>query len=339
MSVDLSETAKLFAGKPAVDGITTRIEAGEFFVVLGPSGCGKSTLLRLIAGLEPLDRGTISLGGTAVSAPGLHVPPEERDVAVVFQTYALWPHMSVRDNVAFPLECDGLGRQAARTGADQHLRTVSLTEHADRKPADLSGGQRQRVALARCLASGSGLVLMDEPLANLDPHLRNRMEEELLAFHKASGATVIYITHDQREAMALADRIAVMEAGRFVQVGAPEDIHDRPETAHVARFIGRAALLEARLDGATADLGPIRVALSGGPRKGPGQVVLRPRDLDLGSGNIPACAEQVFYRGGGWEGALRVQGLAEALPFRSDARVTDGETLQIAIKQAWALPA
>jgi iron(III) transport system ATP-binding protein len=205
MAVDLAGITRRFGPLAAVDGVDLRIAAGEFFAVLGPSGCGKSTLLRLIAGLETADAGTIAIAGRAMAGPGLHVPPEARGVGVVFQSYALWPHMTVRENVAFPVP-RGPDR-AARV--DRCLAMVELGAFADRRPADLSGGQRQRVALARCLAQEAGTILMDEPLANLDPHLRAAMEEELAAFHRRSGATTLYITHDQAEAMALADRVAI----------------------------------------------------------------------------------------------------------------------------------
>ncbi|MCL4155305.1 UNVERIFIED_CONTAM: hypothetical protein GTU68_003833, partial [Idotea baltica] len=205
MSIQLASVSKSFGPHRALNGISLSIEEGSFFVVLGPSGCGKSTLLRAIAGLEPIDQGEILLDGLPVA----------RDVGVVFQSYALWPHMSVAGNVAFPLETLGKRRSAVSARVAECLETVALTPFVQRKPAELSGGQRQRVALARCLAQGAATVLMDEPLANLDPHLRSAMEEELASFHKASGATTLFITHDQREAMALADQVAVMWDGEI----------------------------------------------------------------------------------------------------------------------------
>jgi len=191
MSVEIKAAQRRFGTHSAVDGVSARLEDGEFFVVLGSSGCGKSTLLRLVAGLEPLDGGRISLDDRLVSGPGVHVPPEARATGVVFQSYALWPHMTVRDNVAFPAEAQGAGRAAARQAADRHLDTVALRPLAGRLPAELSGGQCQRVALARCLAGGARTILMDEPLANLDPHLRDRMEHEIAAFHREAGVTTL----------------------------------------------------------------------------------------------------------------------------------------------------
>ncbi|MGI3165983.1 ABC transporter ATP-binding protein [Pseudooceanicola sp. 200-1SW] len=344
MTVSISEARKRFGSETAVDGITVEIPEGAFFTVLGPSGCGKSTLLRLIAGLEPLDEGRIHLSGLPASGPGHHVPPEDRDVAVVFQTYALWPHMDVTGNVSFPLECDGMPRARAREAAQVHLGTVSLTQYASRKPAELSGGQRQRVALARCLASGARVVLMDEPLANLDPHLRTRMEEELAAFHAASGATIIYITHDQREAMALATQVAVMENGRFAQVGTPEEVHDRPASEHVARFIGQSAVLAADFAEGQADLGPARVPLvaAAAQAQGPGRVVIRPADLrraDPGSpGTLTGQVSRVTYRGGSWEALAEVPGLAEPLPFTCARPLQRGEVVSLRANPVWALP-
>ncbi|MFN3613650.1 MAG: ABC transporter ATP-binding protein, partial [Rubrimonas sp.] len=245
MSVTIEGAVKRFEGRAAVDGVSVEVPDGAFFVALGPSGCGKSTLLRLIAGLETLDEGSIAIDGRAVSGPGLHMAPEDRRVGVVFQSYALWPHLTVARNVAFPVEAAGVRRGQALAEAATHLRAVAMQDFADRLPAALSGGQRQRVALARCLASRANTVLMDEPLANLDPHLRAAMEHELAAFHARAGLTTLYITHDQREAMALGTLVAVMREGRFDQVAPPETVHARPATEHVARFVGRGAVLDA----------------------------------------------------------------------------------------------
>ncbi|MFN4158877.1 MAG: ABC transporter ATP-binding protein [Gemmobacter sp.] len=339
MSVSIQDAVRRYAGQTAVDGLSLKVETGELVAVVGPSGCGKSTLLRLVAGLDTLDGGEVSLGGRVVARPGLHLPPEARGVGVVFQSYALWPHMNVRDNVAFPLETAGSGRQAARVSAEGPLATVGLTALADRRPADLSGGQRQRVALARCLAQGARTILMDEPLANLDPHLRAAMEEELAAFHARTGATTIYITHDQREAFAIADRVAVMQAGRILQCAAPETIHDRPASAAVARFIGRGALLAARRRGDMADLGPLRVPVAGPGADGPVLVLVRPGDVVAGGdGHVTGRLRAVLYRGGQWDALAEVEGLAEPLALTLGHKVRPGETLPLTIRAAWAIP-
>ena len=345
MTVEIAGAIKRFDGAAALDGVSASIPQGAFFVALGPSGCGKSTLLRLIAGLETLDEGAIALDGRPVAGPGLHVAPEARAVGVVFQSYALWPHMSVRDNVAFPIETAGTPRAAAAREAEAHLRAVGLESFAARKPADLSGGQRQRVALARCLASRARTVLMDEPLANLDPHLRAAMEEELRAFHRRAEVTTLYITHDQREAMALADQVAVMRAGRFEQVAPPEEVYARPATEHVARFIGRAALADGALEApqagrAAARIGPFRATAACPPDARPGhaRIALRPEDIAPDPEGVPARLVSATYRGGVWEGEAEVDGLAEPLPLASRARLSVGETLGLRLVGGWALP-
>ena len=342
MGILVENLVKRFAGAEVLSGLSFDAAEGEFFVVLGPSGCGKSTLLRLIAGLEESDGGRIALDGREVSARGLHTPPEDRRVGVVFQSYALWPHMSVADNVAFPMEGTGRDRAALAGEVARHLATVSLDAFAARRPAELSGGQRQRVALARCLASGARTILMDEPLANLDPHLRGRMEEELVRVHDEAGATTLYITHDQREAMALATRVAVMQDGRFEQVAPPEEVHDHPASEAVARFVGRAAVL-----GGVGECGGVRLGpLSAEAVRQPGEgevvrAVVRPRDVRLGGG-APGEAEgrvtSAQYRGGAWEGLVAVEGLAEALPVTAPSRLHVGERVPLSLGPLWTLP-
>ncbi|MGI3170730.1 ABC transporter ATP-binding protein [Pseudooceanicola sp. C21-150M6] len=336
MSVSLEGVTKHFAGNAVVHDITAEIGDGEFFVILGPSGCGKSTLLRLIAGLDHLDGGQIGIGGAVLSSPERHVAPEKRSVGLIFQSYALWPHMTVRENVAFPAESAGATRARARQIADDSLAVVDLLPLADRAPADLSGGQRQRVALARCLAGGAGTVLMDEPLANLDPHLRDRMEGEIRSFHRKSGTTTLYITHDQREAMSLADRIAVMWDGAFLQVATPREIHDRPASEQVARFIGRAAVVTGQVTAGVATIGPMRVPVPDAP-DGPARVVLRPGNIRLGDG-VSAQLTSVCYRGGLWEASAHVAGVEEALPIASPTPLQDGQVIQLTATHGWALP-
>ena len=343
MSIVLSDVGKSFAGKPAVAGVTLDVAAGEFFAIVGASGCGKSTLLRLIAGLETAEAGTIALHGRPVSGPGLHVPPEDRGVGVVFQSYALWPHLDVRGNVAFPAEAQGLGRAEAARRAEAQLATVALSGFATRKPAELSGGQRQRVALARCLAQGARTILMDEPLANLDPHLRHAMEAELAAFHRASGATTIYITHDQREAMAVADRMAVMAAGRFLQVGTPQDIYERPACAAVAGFIGQGAVQPVTLRAGRAYLGGRPVDLRGlGGAEGARAALFRPADLGVEAAGapdaLPGRVLAALYRGGVWDATVAVTGLDAPFAVQLAQPVRPGEGLSLRVLGGWLLP-
>ncbi len=344
MSITLRDVRKSFLGKAAVDGISAHVAHGEFFAIVGASGCGKSTLLRLIAGLERIEAGEIALGDTTVSAPDRHMAPEARGVGFVFQSYALWPHLDVCGNVAFPAEAAGMSRADAARHAERHLATVALEGFATRKPAELSGGQRQRVALARCLAQGARTILMDEPLANLDPHLRQAMEEELVDFHRSSGATTLYITHDQREAMAVADRMAVMANGRFLQVGPPAEVYARPNSARVARFIGQGAVQTVEFRSGRATLAGNEVQLAGatGP-EGVRQAIFRPADLAIVAPGQAAGPEgfvtSALYRGGHWEVRVAVPGLDEPFLVHADAAVRVGEGLGLQVRGGWMLPA
>jgi len=230
-----------FGASTVLRDIHVRIEPGEFFALLGPSGCGKSTLLRLIAGFNRAQRGGIFLDGVDISA----VPPWERNVGMVFQSYALWPHMSVAENVAFGLEERRLPRQRVRTRVAEVLELVGLAEFGGRRPGQLSGGQQQRVALARTLAIEPRVLLLDEPLSNLDARLRHHMRRELLAMQRKLGITTIFVTHDQEEAMTTADRIAVMDQGVVQQVGSALELYDAPASRFVAEFVGTINLVPA----------------------------------------------------------------------------------------------
>src|SRR6185503_18084079 len=244
--IDIRSLTKIFksGGESvrAVDAVDLRVHEKEFFVLLGLSGSGKTTLLRCVAGLEKADGGEIKLGEQIVSAPerGIFVPPEDRGIGMVFQSYAVWPHMTVFDNVAFPLT-DGkrrMPRQAVRDRVMNALDLVQLKALADRPVPFLSGGQQQRVALARALAVEPKVLLMDEPLSNLDARLREEVRDEIRTLAKKLGITVLYVTHDQVEDMALADRIAVMSGGKILQIGGAEDLYHSPESRSVGEFLG-----------------------------------------------------------------------------------------------------
>jgi putrescine transport system ATP-binding protein len=239
----LEGLSKRFGGFAAVDHLSLDIHAGEFFALLGPSGCGKTTLLRLIAGFERPDTGRILLDGVDL-AP---VPPYRRPVNMMFQSYALFPHLSVEDNVAFGLKQEGLPKREIAGRVADMLALVKLENFGARKPHQLSGGQRQRVALARCLVKRPRLLLLDEPLAALDKKLRDQTRFELMELQRQLGLTFIIVTHDQSEAMIVADRIGVMESGRLMQVAAPEDIYERPNSRWVADFVGDINLFEGRV--------------------------------------------------------------------------------------------
>ncbi|MGN6445651.1 ABC transporter ATP-binding protein [Amnibacterium sp.] len=294
-----------------LDGVDLDLDGGRFLVLLGPSGSGKSTLMRAVAGLDRVGAGVIEIDGRGVSGGRTHLPPERRGLAMVFQDYALWPHMTVAQNVGFSLRS---GRsQPARTQIARTLERVGLGDRGDAYPDELSGGQQQRVALARALAGDPALVLFDEPLSNLDAHLRERMRIEIATLTRASGATALYITHDQAEAFALADEIVVLDAGSIVQRGTPEEIYRRPASAFVARFTGLAATLRGRVtqvDGSRAVVdvqrAALRVTLGGEPRvRDDVEVLVRPSAVRLASeeepGAIPGVVMDVAYRGDGYD--------------------------------------
>ncbi len=246
----VEDVSKVYpGGNHALRGPTFTVDPGTFMVLLGPSGSGKTTLLRTIAGIEKLTSGRLVIGGTVVADRRVHLPPERRDLAMVFQDYALWPHLSARDNVAFALRRHRIARHDARRHALGMLERVGLAHLADRFPAQLSGGEQQRVALARALIGDTGLLLCDEPLSNLDADLRERMRVEISSLVREAGATTIYITHDQLEAFALADQVGVLQDGELVQLGTPEDIYSTPATLFVARFTGLAGELEVSVVG------------------------------------------------------------------------------------------
>ena len=236
---------KRYGAVTAVDDVSFTVEDGEFFFLLGPSGCGKTTLLRTIAGFLSPDEGSIHLGDRDLTV----TPPHRRDTAMVFQNYALWPHMTVNANVRYGLEVRRLKRREIAERVREVLEMVRMPDLGDRRPAQLSGGQQQRVALARALAVRPSLLLLDEPLSNLDARLRMDMRNELRRIHALTGVTAIYVTHDQKEALSMAQRMAVMEDGKVVQIGTPTEIYRRPETSFVARFMGRTNLIEGRITG------------------------------------------------------------------------------------------
>ncbi len=239
-AIRLTGLTKRYGDHAALDGIDLTIERGDFCVLLGPSGCGKSTLLRLLAGLEPPTSGRIELNGARVAdvAAGVAVPPGPRDLGMVFQGYALWPHKTVAGNIGWPLQVAGLDAAARRARVSAVAALLEVDAYLDRYPGTLSGGQQQRVAIARCIAPEPGLLLLDEPLSNLDAQLRVEMRAELLRVHRETGATVVHVTHDQVEALTMASRIVVMNRGRIEQCDAPQAILDAPKTAFVAGFLG-----------------------------------------------------------------------------------------------------
>lgn len=238
-SVKLKHITKSFGESEVVNDIDETIREGEFVTLLGPSGCGKTTLLRLIAGFEKPDSGEIFFDDRLVCGRKTFVPPEKRGIGMVFQNYAVWPHMTVFDNVAYPLRTRKVPREEIRGRVEEALELTHLQQYAKRMPDQLSGGQQQRVALARALVAQPGLLLLDEPLSNLDAKLRESMRFEIKNIHRKKGMTVIYVTHDQMEAMAMSDRIFIINRGVIQQTGDPEEIYNRPVNPFVADFLGK----------------------------------------------------------------------------------------------------
>ena len=272
-----------FGTHAAVDTLSLEIGRGELLALIGASGSGKTTTLRMVAGYEIPDAGSVVIDGRDITA----VPPQGRDFGMVFQHYALFPHMTVGENVAFGLEARGVSRRDRMTRAEAALANVGLAGAAPRPVQSLSGGEQQRVALARALIIEPRVLLLDEPLSNLDPTLRRAMREELRNTLRRLGVTALFVTHDQEDAFAIADRVALIKGGRLLQVGTPEDLYDRPATRDVAEFIGRATLVPARVENGSVVLsvGGIErraaAASTGGVRDGRGLAVLRPDALAL----------------------------------------------------------
>lgn len=257
VSVRFEHITKRFGNTLAVDDLSVDIDPGELFFLLGPSGCGKTTLLRCLAGFCAPDTGRVFLGDRDITRE----PPHRRDTGMVFQSYALWPHMTVRQNVAFGLEMRRVPRPQIASRTEEVLRMVRMTDRADHTPNQLSGGQQQRVALARALVIHPQCLLLDEPLSNLDAKLRLEMRTEIRRICKQSGLTAVYVTHDQKEALSMADRLAVMHEGRIRQVGAPRDVYVRPRSRFVAGFIGEANFLRGTVTGRNGDAVYVNTAL------------------------------------------------------------------------------
>ena len=343
-------------GNRALDDVSLAVDPGTFLVLLGPSGSGKTTLLRSVAGIERVTAGRMAIGELVIADERVHVPPERRDLSMVFQDFALWPHMVARDNVAFALKRRGLRKQEARQLAMGMLERVGLGRLAERYPTELSGGEQQRVALARALIGDTGLILCDEPLSNLDADLRERMRVEISSLVRAAGATTIYITHDQSEAFALADLVGVLEHGRLVQIGTPEEIYARPATPFVARFTGLAGELPVRVcseaDGEDCvEVEPSRLqgarsvrAHLGGQRLNDPSALLMMRPTavrlcptDTGEHHLLGHVADVAFRGRGYEHAVELSGGAQINSIFSEVRFGRGQAVGLRLEAAGCL--
>jgi spermidine/putrescine transport system ATP-binding protein len=303
-AVELREISKRFGQTLVVDRVTLQICKGEFFSLLGPSGCGKTTTLRIIAGFERPDSGEVFINGSRAT----HTPPQERDVNLVFQHYALFPHLTVEQNVAFGLEVRKLPRAIIRERVGKALERVRLSGLGARFPHQLSGGQQQRVALARALVTEPSVLLLDEPLGALDLKLRQEMQLELKKLQRELKITFLYVTHDQEEALKMSDRLAVMQGGRVLQVGSPQEIYERPASRFVADFIGESNVLEGRVvhtagSHAVVQIGPLTTnVLSDSPLQINQRVTLalRPERIQLcspGNGTWTGLVEELLYAG------------------------------------------
>ncbi|WP_111413653.1 ATP-binding cassette domain-containing protein [Billgrantia lactosivorans] len=317
--IRLEAVSKRWGESTAVDGIGFDVAPGEFVILLGPSGCGKSTTLRMIAGLERASAGRIHIGERDVT----HLPPGDRGISMVFQSYALFPHLSVADNIVFGLRSRKVPRAEQRERLARVAELVDLEAYLERKPAQLSGGQRQRVALARAIISEHPICLMDEPLSNLDARLRGEMRREIKALQRRLGMTVIYVTHDQVEAMSMGDRVILMQDGRIVQDGTPDELYDRPATAFAAGFIGSPAMnlvtLAAAADGAVIEGEP---HCSVAPHEAKGhRLGVRPEEIRLlpaDAAGVPAEVIDAEYLGA--DSIVRLRVGSEQLRARLDGK-------------------
>ncbi len=335
-TVELDGVGKLYGGTRAVTDVNLSVAAGEFLVLVGPSGCGKSTLLRMVAGLEEISEGELRIGGARANEKA----PRDRDVAMVFQSYALYPHMTVRDNMSFGLRVRKedpaeIGRRVAEAA-----RMLELEPLLERLPKAMSGGQRQRVAMGRAIVRKPAVFLFDEPLSNLDASLRTQMRGELKALHAQLGSTMLYVTHDQVEAMTLADRIAVMRLGVLQQAGTPSELFERPANRFVAGFIGSPSMnfLDGAVEGSSFVVGgtPLALASRGGASDGDACVLgVRPHELRLGAAGSAGLPGRVgLVEPTGWESMVHVDTDAGRLVARVETRelaglgLGDGVTVQ-----------
>ena len=333
MLLDIHCLSKRYAdgALPVVNGLTFGVADGEVLALLGPSGCGKTTALRMLAGFETLDAGRVSLAGRLLAGDGTHVPPERREIGFVFQDHALFPHLSVADNVAFGLR--GSRRAAREARVAEVLALVGMTGFEARLPHALSGGQQQRVALARALAPRPRLLLLDEPFSGLDAFLRAEMRRSVRDILRAEGTTAVFVTHDQEEALEMADRVAVMQGGRIDQVGTPEEVYGTPRTLFVAQFLGQTNLALAAADGRTAET-PFGTLALHREAEGTVLVALRPEHVaiahaaDAAPGGSDGVVTQRAYKG--HDVTYRVQvGPIDCLVHSPDPGFAVGDAVRI----------
>jgi multiple sugar transport system ATP-binding protein len=321
---------KSFGSTEVLHGVNIEIEDGEFVILVGPSGCGKSTLLRMIAGLENITAGQIAIGARVVN----NVAPKERDIAMVFQNYALYPHMTVRDNMAFSLSLAKVPKTTIDQQVARAAQILGLTQYLNRYPRQLSGGQRQRVAMGRAIVRNPQVFLFDEPLSNLDAKLRVAMRAEIKELHQRLTTTTVYVTHDQIEAMTMADKIVVMNAGKVEQIGAPLELYDRPENLFVAGFIGSPAmnfLHGCIANGAFRAEGGAALPLPAGdgPDGRPAVYGIRPEHFQLSPEGLPAVVHVVEPTGSETQVMAEFAGASVICAFRERVSAKPGETIRV----------
>jgi multiple sugar transport system ATP-binding protein len=329
--VTIRDLKKAYGAVPVIAGLDLDIADGEFVVLVGPSGCGKSTLLRMIAGLEDITGGDIRIGPRRVN----NLPPSERDIAMVFQNYALYPHKTVAANMGFALKMKGEPKDEVRRKVERAAEILGLTPYLDRYPRALSGGQRQRVAMGRAIVRDPQVFLFDEPLSNLDAKLRVQMRTEIRELHLRLKTTTVYVTHDQIEAMTMADKIVVLNGGRIEQVGAPLELYDRPANVFVAGFIGSPAMnmLTGRVTGGMVDTAGARLPLPSGAAPGEGAEVVygvRPEHLLLGDSGLAGTVAVVEPTGSETHIVARVEGREVTAVSRERVTVRPGDAVRLA---------
>ncbi len=326
-TLDLIDVTKTYSIVTAIEPLSLKIGDGELVCLLGPSGSGKSTLLRIIGGFETPTSGKVLIDGVDVAFD----PPEKRPTAMVFQSHALWQHMSVFENIAFGLKLRGFAKSEIRRKVEAGLSLVGLQDYANRRPSQLSGGQRQRVAIARCVVLEPKILLMDEPFASLDQHLRDRLREEVRQIQKTLGITTVFVTHGQDEALSVADRIVVMSMGRIEQVGTPGEIYATPTTPFVAGFIGDMNMMPVTVANGSVDIGgmTLKVPLPDGPAT----LAVRPEDIVLGTGDTTASADivRIVNYGSFIKVTASLNGVQWKVQAPKTAAITEGAALSVSV--------
>lgn len=339
---------KFFDKNHVLKNINLEINDGEFVAILGPSGCGKTTLLRILAGFETIDNGEIVVDGDTISSAKVHIKPEDRKIGMVFQSYALWPHMRVSENIAFPLKVKKIKKNKIKEEVFKALSVTKLNAFKDRKPEDLSGGQQQRVALARCLIMKPKLMLLDEPLANLDIHLKEGMIDEFRDFHKKTKSTMLYVTHDQSEAMVLADRIVMMEDGEVLQFDTPNKLYKEPNCEEVANFVGKGMIIPVKIlqtlsnNMIEIDVFDTKITIQSNKKSKSPKLCLRAENLKVSTqkGFFATIIDSIFY---GAFTILIVTPKADkkiklrVMHLNNDIDVKIGDTVQVDIKECYLL--